>query len=270
MPTGLDLIRDIDTCRVPAGGCALWWLGQHSFAVKLGATVVYIDLFLSVHRGRLVEAPMTPAQVGNADLFLGSHDHIDHIDRAIWPDLAAASPQACFVAPELLRERLVADLPLPTNRVRGIDLGMRVQVKDVTVTAIPAAHEFLDRDAATGLHPCVGFIIEGNGFRLYHAGDCCLYEGQHALLRSRPCDLFILPINGRDARRLSTHLIGNMTYQEAADLAGALGPGAVIPAHYEMFARNSANVQDFVDYVQVKYPRQRVVVPAHGERLLFP
>ena len=269
MQTGLDLIRDIDTCRVPAVGCGLWWLGQHSFIVKLGGTVVYIDAFLSQHRGRLVEPLLTPEQVVNADLFLGSHDHIDHIDRPAWPGLALASPQAVFVVPELLRARVAAELQLPPNRVLGVDLGMRVQVKDVTVTAIPAAHEMLDRDEQTGLHPHVGFIVEGGGFRLYHSGDCCLYEGQQALLRSRPFDLFVLPINGRDARRLSSRCIGNMTYQEAADLAGALQPGAVIPAHYEMFARNSANVQDFVDYMQVKYPRQRVIVPAHGERRLL-
>ena len=266
MQTGLDLIRDIDACAVPAGGCALWWLGQHSFIVKLGGTVVYIDVFLSPRNGRLVEPLLAPAQCVNAALFLGTHDHID---RPSWPGMAQASPHALFVVPELLRTSVTADLGLPTNRVAGLDLGRTLQVKDVTVTAIPAAHELLDRDEATGLYPHLGYIVEGNGFRLYHAGDCCLYEGIHALLRVKPFNLFILPINGRDARRLSNRLIGNMTYQEAADLTGELLPGVMIPAHYEMFARNSANVQDFVDYTRVKYPRQRVVVPAHGERVML-
>jgi len=269
MQTGLDLIRDIDTCHVPAGGCGLWWLGQHSFVVKLGGTVVYLDVFLSPHAGRQVEPLLTPAQSVNADLILGTHDHIDHIDRPSWPGMAQASPQALFVVPELLRARVAADLGLPANRVAGLDLGMTVKVKDVTVTAIPAAHEFLNRDEATGLYPRLGFIVEGNGFRLYHAGDCCLYEGIHALLRGKPFHLFVLPINGRDARRLTSHLIGNMTFQEAADLTGEICPGIVIPAHYEMFAKNSANVQDFVDYMRIKYPRQRVVVPAYGERVML-
>ncbi|MEI8243950.1 MAG: MBL fold metallo-hydrolase [bacterium] len=267
MQTGTELIRDMDACVVPAGGCGLWWLGQHSFIVKLGSTIVYLDAFLSPHLNRQVAPLLTPEQCVNADLILGTHDHIDHIDRPSWPGMALAAPQALFVVPELLRTRVVAELQLPPARVAGLDLGMSLQVKDVTVTAIPAAHEFLDRDASTGLHPYLGYIVEGHGFRLYHAGDCCIYEGMHALLRSGPFNLFILPINGRDARRLETHLIGNMTFQEAADLAGELAPGAVIPSHYEMFAKNSANVRDFVDYVQIKYPRQRVVVPAHGERV---
>ena len=269
MQTGTDLIRDIDTCRVPPGGCGVWWLGQHSFIVKLGHTVVYIDPFLSPLHSRQVAPLLTPGQVAHADLILGSHDHMDHIDRPVWPLLAAASPQALFVVPELLRRNVVADLKLPDMRVAGIDLGLTVRVRDVTVTAIPAAHELLDRDPATGLHPYLGFIIEGNGFRLYHAGDCCLYEGQHAWLRSRPFDLFILPINGRDARRLASGCIGNMTYQEAADLAGDLHPAVVIPSHYEMFSENAQEVGAFVDYMRVKYPQQRVVVPAHGERVML-
>lgn len=269
MQTGMDLIRDIDACIVPAGNCALWWLGQHSFIVKLGSTVVYLDAFLSPRKGRLVDPLLTPEQSVNADLILGTHDHIDHIDRPSWPGMAQASPKALFVVPELLRTRVTTELNLPPDRVAGLDLGRTVKVKDVTVTAIPAAHELLNRDEATGLYPCLGFIIEGGGFRLYHSGDCCIYEGQHALLRSTPCNLFLLPINGRDARRLASGCIGNMTYQEAADLAGELSPGTVIPTHYEMFARNAANVQDFVDYLQVKYPRQHVLVPAHGERVLL-
>ncbi|MFZ4395347.1 MAG: MBL fold metallo-hydrolase [Kiritimatiellia bacterium] len=269
MQTGLDLIRDINDCTVTAGGCALWWLGQHSFIVKLGDTVVYLDIFLSPRQGRLVEPLLTPAQCVNADLILGSHDHIDHIDRPSWPGMAQASPQALFAVPELLRARVTDELGLPAARVAGLDSGRSLTVKDVTITAIPAAHELLDRDEATGLHPYLGFMVEGPGFRLYHAGDCCIYEGLHALLRSRPFQLFILPINGRDARRLGNHCLGNMTYQEAADLTGDLHPDVVIPAHYEMFARNSANVQDFTDYVQIKYPRQHVVVPEHGKRVML-
>ena len=126
--------------------------------------------------------------------------------------------------PKLLREQIVGELGLPDDRVLGIDEGIVVQHEAVTVTAVPAAHEFLDEDPATGLHPYLGFIMEGNGFRLYHAGDTCLYEGMQAKLRRWPLDLALLPINGRDAKRLAANCIGNMTYQEAADLAGAIRP----------------------------------------------
>ena len=114
----------------------------------------------------------------------------------------------------------------------------------------------------------MGYILNGNGFRLYHAGDTCLYEGMQARLRAKPLDLALLPINGRDARRLAAGCIGNMTYQEAADLAGAIQPGLTIPTHFEMFAQNSENPQLFVDYMRVKYPHLQTWIPRHGSRLL--
>ena len=57
---------------------------------------------------------------------------------------------------------------------------------EIRVTAIAAAHEFLDEDPATALHPYLGYLVEGNEFRLYHAGDTCVYEGMQAELRASP------------------------------------------------------------------------------------
>jgi L-ascorbate metabolism protein UlaG (beta-lactamase superfamily) len=57
-----------------------------------------------------------------------------------------------------------------------------------------------------------------------------------------------------------------MTYQEAADLAGALKPRLTVPAHYEMFRMNSCDPQLFVDYMRVKYPGLAVRVCTHGKR----
>ncbi len=267
--TGVALIQNIDACRLRPGQCALWWLGQHGFAIKLGDTVLYIDAFLSKLPGRQVPPLLEPGQVTNACLVLGSHDHGDHIDRPAWPAIAATSPGTTFIVPLVLRERIIKELDLAGNRVVGLDEGQATEIAGIRISAVPAAHEFLDTDPATGQHPYLGFVIEGDGFCLYHAGDSCIYEGLYDRLRRQRLDLMILPINGRDARRLKAGCIGNMTYQEAADLAGTLRPGAVIPAHYEMFAMNAADVGEFVEYMQVKYPQQRVEVPRHGRRVII-
>ena len=47
--------------------------------------------------------------------------------------------------------------------------------------------------------------------------------------------------------------IGNMTFQEAADLAGELRPGLVIPGHWDMFADNPGDPEAFADYLDAKY-----------------
>lgn len=266
---GAELMADINACVVPPRHCAFWWLGQHSFVVKLSKTVLYVDPFLSPVEDRRVPPLLRPEQVTNASLIFGSHDHGDHIDRAVWPTLAAASPQALFIVPELLRDSIIHEVGLPCKRMVGVDPRFGVTVRGVRISAVPAAHELLNPDPATGLYPCVGFVIQANGCTIYHAGDTCIYEGMQAILRQWRFDLATLPINGRDARRLASNCIGNMTYQEAVDLAGTLRPGMVIPAHFEMFDTNSQNPQPFVDYLHVKYPDVRGQIPVHGRRYLL-
>ena len=267
--TGLDLIRDVDNCRLSPGQCALWWMGQHSYILKMGDAVVYIDPFLTPIAGRQVPPMLQPEQITNASLVLGTHDHLDHIDRATWPAIAKASPATKFVVPALLLPGLANDLGMNLDRFIGLDDGMRTRQGGVQVAAIPAAHEFLDRDLATGRYPYLGYIVTGNGCCVYHAGDTCLYDGMASRLKAWRLDMAILPINGRDARRLAANCIGNMTYQEAGDLAAAVRPALTIPSHYDMFIHNSEDPRLFLDYLAVKYPSLRAVLCSYGVNLTY-
>ena len=56
-----------------------------------------------------------------------------------------------------------------------------------------------------------------------------------------------------------------MTFQEAADLVGVLKPELAIPGHYDMFAMNCANPKDVTEYVEIKYPGQKVMIAQPGE-----
>ncbi len=269
MLTGSALIADINACTLPHGQAALWWCGQQSWILKLGTRVVYLDPFLTPLPSRLVPPLLTPAEVTNATLVTGSHDHLDHIDRKVWPAIAAASPAAAFVVPDLLRQRLAREIPLPESRLAGVNDGASVHLAGLTITGIAAAHEFLDRDPESGRYPHLSYVIEGHGCTVFHAGDACIYDGLVAKLKRWRFDLMLLPINGRDAPRYRSGCIGNMTYQEAADLAGTLAPGLVVPAHFDMFAGNPGDPAAFADYVRAKYPAQAVAVPRHGERTLI-
>jgi len=269
MKTGQVLIRDINECELKEGECALWWLGQHSFIVKLGSKILYFDPFLSPHKKRIIQPLLAPEDVTNADLILGSHDHADHIDRRVWPILAESSPMAKFVVPDLRLRSLARDLKIPVNRFVGLDDGKSARPAGIKISGIAAAHEFLDRDPRTGRYPYLGYIVEADGIAIYHAGDTCLYEGLQTKLRCRKLDIAFLPINGRDARRLAANCIGNMTYQEAADLAGALAPRLTIPAHFDMFAGNRCSPKLFTDYMRVKYPHLKTVACKYGQRLII-
>lgn len=269
MLTGEALMADMAACRVRPGECAFWWLGQHSFAVKLGGTLVLADPFLSPLEGRRTASLLKPEQIRGVGLVLGSHDHADHIDRPAWPALAAANPEAVFVVPAPAASGLRRDLGWDDRRLRGLKDGEALTVGGVTAEAVPAAHERLDRDPQTGDYPYLGFVMRGNGVTLYHAGDTCLYEGIHERLRRHRPDILFLPINGRDARRLRSGCIGNMTYQEAADLAGALEPALTVPTHFDMFEGNREDPALFIDYMAIKYPRLKTVLPEYGKRTVI-
>ena len=246
--------------------CLLCNLGQHSFIVKLGTTVVYLDPFVTHLPGRFLPPPLEAKDITNADIVTGSHDHGDHIDRPAWPAIAATSPQAMFIVPEAVRPTVKE---VPGKRLKGLNAGESFAFKDVTITAVPAAHELLDKDEKTGLYPYLGYIVQGNGVTIYHAGDTCLYEGMAALLRSWKIDIALLPINGRDAKRLKNNCIGNMTFQEAVDLAGAIRPRIAIPAHFDMFKGNTEDPKKFTDYLRIKYPDIKYARPSIGKITRF-
>lgn len=264
MKTGKALIAEINACKTDA----FWWLGQQSFAVRLGGRVLYFDLFLAERPDRRIPPLLRPEEILNADIVFGSHDHDDHIDRAVWKAVALASPNAVFVCPKPLLPSMEG--VAPAGRIRGLDDGETVDLGGVRVTGVAAAHEFLDPDPATGRHPYLGYIAEAGGRRVYHAGDTCRYDGLAAKLR-KPGALaaMFLPINGRDGTRYRSGCIGNMTFQEAADLAGEVGPGIAVPAHFEMFASNLGDPVAFGEYLEAKYPAVGLRIPTHGMRTDF-
>ena len=259
MKTGRDLVADMDSTPVATGDAVFWWLGQHAFTVKTAAGVLYFDPYLSPLSSRQVAPLLRPGELSNATMVFGSHDHADHIDRPALPAIAEASRHARFVMPKIV----AAQLGFARERVIGLDAEEVWEADDIRVTAIAAAHEHFDRDPTTG-HPYLGYIVRAGNVTLYHSGDTVRYEGLETRLRRQPIDIAFLPINGRDARRLAAGCIGNMTYQEAVDLAGAVRPRLTVPGHYDMFASNSENPALFADYLRVKFRGLRFWIGPHG------
>lgn len=231
---------------------SITWLGQMGLRIKMDGTTIFVDYFASDLPGRMVPPPVPIGEVADIDSFLGTHDHLDHIDHEAWRIWSSNCRDAVFVFPSLHRKAILND-GIPEERLLPIDAGQSVKIGDIIIHAIPAAHEFLSPDEQ-GRYPCLQYIIEGEGKRVYHAGDTLRYEGMLRRLRSfSPFDVALLPINGRDGARYRRNCIGNMTFQEAADLAGELCPNVVIPGHWDMFADNPGDPHAFADYLDAKY-----------------
>ncbi len=269
MPVHNELINDIDCCTLKNDEFALWWLGQHGFVLKINKKILYFDPFLSEHPKRLVPPLLNPSKIMNADFIFGSHDHTDHIDHDAWKQISSLNRKTIFVVPELLRNSLLDELDIEPARLMGIDDNYSVNNDGIRITGIAAAHEFLDQDKTTKHYPYLGYIINANGLSIYHSGDTCMYEGLQQKLSQRDFDVVFVPINGRDAVRLRSGCIGNMTYQEAADLCGVLKPGLIIPGHYGMFESNTVDPKLFSEYVKVKYPNLKLCICIPGNRYTF-
>ncbi|MDF2510147.1 MAG: fold metallo-hydrolase [Herbinix sp.] len=264
MKKGNQLIEEINQTKCANNEMVFWWLGQLGYVIKIADKIIYVDAFLSEMEGRQVEPVFKSSEITNADIVIGSHDHIDHIDREAWVGIAKASPEAIFIVPEAIAKKVSDELLIPRSRFIGSEDEKTMICKGLSITGIAAAHEFLDRDPKTGLYPYMGHVVGNGKVSFYHSGDTCIYDGMAEKIKHlSPITVAFIPINGRDAVRYKAGCIGNMTFQEAVDLAGTIKPGLAVPGHYEMFAANSEDPSKFVDYLNAKYPDLKSWVGEH-------
>jgi L-ascorbate metabolism protein UlaG (beta-lactamase superfamily) len=277
-PHGRELIDEINRTRLPDGAIALWYLGQSGFAVKGGASVIYLDPYLSdflehytVGRPdadlRRFHPPLLPEDVTNADLVFGSHYHFDHIDPKVFTAACQVAPKCRFVVPPAARPPLL-ELGVPAERIIAVPVDQPQTEGEVGYVSIPAAHEGLDYDPEYG-YPYRGYVVTLGGVTLYHAGDCAPYPGLLERLKAPKVDVALLPINGRDYFRLNRGFPGNFTYREAAELAATIDADLLIPMHFGMHLANTERVGYLVDYLADHFPRQKCHVMVPGERMLY-
>jgi len=253
--------------RAAAGPLDLWWLGQSGFLVAYEGRHLLLDPYLSdsltrKYAGtdkphvRMTERVIDPAHLGFVDVVTASHAHTDHLDA----DTLRAIPDAALVAPEAHRELATERAGRPPT---GIDDGETVAVAGFEITAVPAAHEAIERDdAGRMLH--LGYVVRCGPFALYHAGDTIPYEGVAERIGGG-IDVALLPINGRAPER---RVAGNLTGEEAAALAHEIGARLAIPMHFEMFEFNTEPPDAFVAACERLGQPYRVL--RAGERVTLP
>ena len=240
-------------------------LGQLGFLLDFGGTKVGLDLFVSPMKGRLVPPQAKAADLLDVAFFIGTHDHADHIDRPFWRELARLGCKAKFLVPAYVAADVVRNTGLKRTQVIGFRQGESITIGGIKATAVASAHERLEFDRR-GRSKNLGFVLETKGKRIYHSGDCCLYEGlQTTLAEFGRFDAAFLPINGRDAWRLTHDFIGCMNEHEAVELAGELNVKVLVPGHHDMFKPNLGNVKECVAFAKAKYPKLKVIVPQTGK-----
>ncbi len=178
----------------------LSWLGHASFKLVRGNVTVYFDPW------RLSGSPQ------DADLVLITHPHFDHLEPAdlnkvLKPDTVIVTVQECA---DKLKEAGVS------ASVQVVKPGDKINVKGVLIEAVAAYN------LGKVYHPkekqWVGFVIELDGTRIYHAGDTDFIPE----MKEIKTDVALLPVSG-------TYV---MTADEAADAAKAISAKVIVPMHY--------------------------------------
>lgn len=193
----------------------LAWLGHASFVFE-GPPRIYVDPF------RLAGGPP-------ADIVLITHSHYDHCSPRDLKAIVTAET-TLVVTPDCVT--VLQGLPGERKVLRA---GASIEIDGVTIEAVPA---YTRRSRLHGReNGWVGYIIEIDGFRWYHAGDTDFIPE----MKQVRADIACLPVSGRTV----------MNPVEAAAAAKSIGPRVAIPMHYgatdgsvsdaELF-RNLANV----------------------------
>ena len=194
------------------------WLGHDGFRIDAAKTI-YIDPY------EIGEGPV-------ADLILISHDHFDHCSPEDVQKIQG--PDTVIVTEKDSAKKLTGD-------VRVVKPGDTVYLGDVKIDLIPAYNT--DKDFHPKKNGWLGFIVEIDGIRLYHAGDADFIPE----MKDLEVDIALLPVSG-------TYV---MTADQAVKAALAINPKLAIPMHYGAIV---GDVQDAVNFEKALVGKVDVLV----------
>lgn len=267
------MIEKMKNLQILPNSLAIWALGQMGFAIQGSNAVIYIDPYLSDairdilgdDGKRLFPPPVPPAAITNADYYLITHEHADHLDAETILGVLKGSPNVKFITSGWCVEILLK-IGVPTTSITTIESSLTFADHDLKLTAVPAAHYDLIFDEQKG-YRWLGFLIEWNGITIYHSGDTLIYPGYLDTLRRLPqIDVAILPINGRDfVREHQYDIIGNLQPVEAAYLARELNWDMVILGHNDLLAVNCLPWGQVIEAFTTAAPYHKFRVMQPGE-----
>jgi len=174
------------------------WLGHASVRID-GPITIYIDPW------KLARDAIP------ADLILITHGHHDHLSPKI-------------ICPTSCESQLSGD-------VRTIAAGDSIDLGQIRIEAVPSYNKhkpFHPKKAGN-----VGYIVQVDGQRIYHAGDTDLIPEMSEVR----CDVALLPIGGTYT----------MNAKEAAQAAALLHAGVVIPIHWGDIVGSKRDVNRLIE-----------------------
>ncbi|MBY9003575.1 MAG: MBL fold metallo-hydrolase [Candidatus Lokiarchaeota archaeon] len=261
----------IENKSFPSDEVHFTWIGQAGFMFKFKDKLLIIDPYLSdylskKYKGklfphtRLMEIPISPHKISTVDYTLCSHAHTDHMDPETISILGDNNPKLKFIVPAAEIEESIK---------RGIKIHQLLKANDgkvlilesgIKITGVAAAHEKLKVNEI-GEHHFLGYVLDFDGLKIYHSGDCIPYDGLIAKLKELDIDLALLPINGRDEYRLKNNIEGNFLISEVIDICKSAKIENLIVHHFDMFAYNTVTKEELEDLRVTSSTQLQIIIP---------
>ena len=260
-----------------SGQIAIFYLGQESILVKSNEKYLLFDAYLSdyvdknccsenVKWVRRYPAPMSADELDFVDYVFCSHSHYDHTDPWTIGAIAKVNQKAKYIIPAPFADKVVSYGVTEKDIIKAY-ADKNIELEGVTVTPIPAAHEELTPDE-NGDYDCLGYKVTVDGITLFHAGDCCLYDG--IVERVKGSDIMMLPVNGRSYfQRYVRDIIGNMTAAEAGELCRVAEAKLLIPMHFDLYGVNCLAASTVVEQIESSAPALAYHIFKPGERYIY-
>ena len=251
------LLADIHASDRRDEGFRLWWLGQSGFLLQWQGIHVLLDPYLSDSltrkysqtdkpHVRMTELVIDPFRLSFVNIITSTHNHTDHLDAETLCPILATKPSVKLVIAEANRDFVADRLKIDPGAAIGLDDGISAETSGIKFSGVASAHETVERDEH-GRARFLGYVLEFGRWTLYHSGDTVRYEGMAEKLRRFKIDVALLPINGRAPER---RVPGNLTGNEAAQLARDIDAKLAIPCHFDMFEFNTAAPDEFTHQCQ--------------------
>jgi L-ascorbate metabolism protein UlaG (beta-lactamase superfamily) len=278
-PTTRDqaLTREVESYCLDQKDFHLWWLGQSGFLLLWKGTKILMDPYLSDSltkkyaqtdrpHVRLSERVVDPDLLRGIYIASSSHNHTDHLDQETLGPILKNNPDLTLLIGEANRDFVADRLQIPRDRPLGLTSGAKISVGEFSFFGVAAKHNEIERDQA-GNCKCLGYVIRFGEWTIYHSGDTLWYQEMEDALRPFRIDVALLPINGNDPSR---GVAGNLSPKEAAALGKAIGARLVIPCHYDMFAFNTADPEEFAqEAAKIDQPYQILELGGHFSSAYF-
>jgi len=239
-------------------GVHFMWLGQSGFLFSVDGTLVLVDAYLSNYlehnhgnlpyaHDRMIPAPIADILLPDIDLVVVTHGHEDHLDPGLMEQLGRCNVKAVFAVPPGCIESL-GNCGISNDRIRSVSPETPFAFNgSIRIESFPAAHPQPNFDAAKVWALSYRFSFADK--TILFAGDTTIFRRWSVWASARPCDLFVLPVNGRDPVKESRGIVGNMDFHEALIISQSLAT-PLLGTHFGMFAFNTideAMAQEEID-----------------------